>query len=108
MKTLTEQFNTIAVRKGDFFAVELSGNASTGYLWEVSVTKGQAEAVRRDALPVSRPGPNGEMPIGGGNVERTIWQAQSDGVIELKAEYRRPWEKGTPPAKSLTFTVKAG
>lgn len=108
MKNLSEQFNTIAVRKGDFFVLELPANGSTGYLWDVAVTRGLAEKVRQDALFEDNRGPNGEMAIGGGYVERSVWQAQSDGVIELTAELKRPWEQNTPPAKSHVFTVKAG
>lgn len=75
MKKLSEQFNTIAVKKGELFAVELNGNASTGYLWDVKVTAGEATVISRETLPEN--GKN--FSFGGGAVERTIFRAENDG-----------------------------
>jgi predicted secreted protein len=104
MKKLTEKFNSIAVKKGELFMVELETNgASTGYLWEFNVTAGKAAHVNKVYVdPHAVPG---EMSCGNTINEQTIMRAEESGVIEIMAEYRRPWEKSAPPLKSRSFRV---
>lgn len=104
MKRLTEQFNSIAVKKGEMFMVDLDGNASTGYLWEMQVKSGNVTQVSKEYLPLN--GGGGRMAVGSGNVERTIFIANEAGDVEIEANWRRPWEKSAPPAKTATFKVK--
>ena len=66
MKKLSEQFNSISVQKGEEFVVELQGNPSTGYLWELEVKSGQATVVGRETIPHSMD----PMIVGGGATER--------------------------------------
>ena len=99
MKRLTEQFNSIAVKKGEMFMVDLEGNASTGYLWDMEVKSGNATVVSKEYLPLNGGG-NGRMVVGGGNVERTVFVANETGTVEIEANWRRPWEKGTAPTKT--------
>lgn len=108
MKKLSEQFNTIAVKKGEFFTVDLATNgASTGYIWDLQVTAGTATTIRKDYIdPASRK--EDEFVCGNTIIERTILQAQEDGVVEITANWQQPWMKGTPPAKTLKFKVNVG
>lgn len=53
MKKLSEQFNMIAVKKGELFSVELEGNASTGYMWDIKVTAGEATLISRETIPTN-------------------------------------------------------
>lgn len=100
MKTLSDKFNSISVKKGEMFAVELNGNASTGYVWEQHVATGKAHVVKHDFIPHSaNPAP------GSGATERTIYQADEAGTIEILAQHRRPWEKNTPPIHTKVFKV---
>lgn len=101
MKKLSEQFNMIAVKKGELFAVELEGNASTGYMWDIKVTAGEATLISRETIPTNP----GKINFGGGGVERTIFRAETDGEIEIKAKWQRPWEKSNPPAKQAVFKI---
>ena len=101
MKRLSEKFNAIAVKKGELFMLDLDGNASTGYMWDVKVTAGDATLISRETIPTNP----GKMVIGGGGVERTIFRAETDGEIEIDAKWRRPWETSTPPAKHAVFKV---
>jgi predicted secreted protein len=100
MKKLTDTFNEISVRKGDYFLIELEGNPSTGYLWEFNVKAGKASIVQKDMEPFD-PRP---MVIGGGGIERTIMQALDSGTIEIEAQLLRPWDK-TSVAQRRTFKI---
>ena len=107
MKRLSEQFNSISVKKGEFFIVDLPSNgASTGYMWDLSVTAGKAKVVKKEYVEL-RPGDDEreEMVCGRTVYDRTIMQAEETGTIELQADFRRPWEKGTAPAKTATFKI---
>ncbi|MDI1226815.1 MAG: protease inhibitor I42 family protein [bacterium] len=101
MKRLSEKFNAIAVKKGELFMLDLDGNPSTGYMWDVKVTAGDATLMSRETIPTNP----GKMVIGGGNVERTIFRAETDGEIEIDAKWRRPWETSTAPAKHAVFNI---
>ena len=100
MKELAATFNEIAVRKGDYFLIELEGNPSTGYLWEFNVKAGQASFVQKDMEPFS----SNPMVIVGGGIERTVVQALDSGTIEIEAQLLRPWDK-TSVAQRRTFKI---
>ena len=105
MKKLSEQFNSIAVKKGEYFSVELvSNSASSGYSWELEVKNGQAATVRKDYVQI-HPGDARDMAPGTPSIERTVMQAKESGEIEIVANLRRPWEKGKAPAQTRTFKV---
>lgn len=103
MKTLTETFNSISVKKGEFFLVELAANHSTGYSWEMEVAAGDAKLVSTVYIPDDSKGNT----CGGGGTARWLYMAQEDGLIEINAEYKRPWEK-KPPAKAVRFQARVG
>lgn len=107
MKKLSEQFNSISVKKGEFFALDLPSNGgSTGYMWDVTVTAGKAKVVKKEYLSL-RPDETEEekMICGRTFCDRTILQAEETGEIELRADLRRPGETGTPPAERKTFKI---
>lgn len=99
IKTLTEQFNTASVQKGDTFAIHLQSSPSTGHLWDVKVVSGEAS---RHGIGAFRPGRG----IGGEGTESHVFKAEQVGTIELVAEYKRPWEEGKPAMKTQKFTVR--
>lgn len=107
MKKLSEHFNSISVKKGECFAVDLPTNgASTGYMWDLNVTAGDAKVIRKEYIDPNPPKtPDEEMVCGKTIIDRTIFRAEETGTIELQASYRRPWEKGTPPAQRKTFKI---
>jgi predicted secreted protein len=104
MKRLTEQFNSISVKKGDYFVVDLPDNgASTGYIWDLTVTAGKARVVKQEYVDPT-PSPDDEFMCGKTIYNRTVLQAEESGEIELRADWHRPWES-KPPAKSHVFKV---
>jgi predicted secreted protein len=107
MKRLSEHFNSISVKKGECFAVDLLTNgASTGYMWDLDVTAGDATVIRKEYVDPNPPKtPDEEMVCGKTIIDRTIFRAEETGTIELQASYRRPWEKGSKPAQQKTFKI---
>jgi inhibitor of cysteine peptidase len=103
MQTLTENFNTISVKNGETFAIELPSNASTGYSWDLHLQSGQASLVKQNFVSSAPPGRKGRVGAGGTSVY--VYKADAAGTIEIDAEYKRAWETGTPAAKTCQFHV---
>jgi predicted secreted protein len=104
MKKLTEQFNTIAVKKGEIFAIELDASAADGgYLWDTKVASGKAAILSQETVFEKRD----PMAFGGGGLKRIFLRADEAGQIEIVAKLRRPWEHSQPPIRQVNFKVSA-
>ena len=102
MKKLTETFNSIAVKKGDMFEVELKASSGGGYTWNVLVTSGKATLLAKDDLTDPSNPPDS---IGGGHIVRFLFKADEVGMIELKATHKRAWEAAPLATKKLKVKV---
>lgn len=96
----------VAVPAGTLFVVQLPGNATTGYQWQVTeidrslvdpVGEPEYETVEDDAGRVGAPG-----------VYTLKFKTLAPGESTLELGYVRPWEQAVPPAKTYTLTVLAG
>ena len=91
---------TLGIWIGQICRLEVESNPTTGYSWELSgdIDKGIVQEVgkykyiRKSDL------------VGGGGKQVYRLKGQKKGVANLILEYKRPWEKGIPPAK--TYKVK--
>lgn len=102
MQTLKKDFNSIAVARGELFALELPSNPSTGYAWKVSVEAGKA-ALLSQTVVTPQVSPDTGMVIGGGATSRYVFMAESAGDIELSAVYKQPFSKA--PATPVKFKI---
>ena len=92
----------VSLKVGAVMEVRLDANHTTGYSWIVApvpnpvlMRQGKAEYLDNAA----------ENRVGAGGVEVWRFKAVKAGKQGLQFEYRRPWEKGTPPVKMVTFSV---
>jgi inhibitor of cysteine peptidase len=101
-RTITEADanRDLVLAVGQKLVLKLQSNPSTGYSWSLAesetpvlVSLGKPTYQARGALP------------GSGGVETWTLRAAKIGFETLKLEYRRPWEKQVPPAKTLLFRV---
>ncbi len=102
--TLTEQDNgkTIELTKGATLIVKLSSNASTGYSWSV-----QSKSPLLKLLDSNYKEKKQLAQVAGApGVQTFQWQATGAGNATLKLEYRRPWEKDEPPAKTFSVSLQ--
>ncbi len=90
-----------SVPLGGELRVAFASNAGTGYEWVCQLANDPIVAV--DAPPEVAPVDTG---IVGGRI-RTIFviHGKSLGVAKVTFVLVRPWEKGAPPAKSVTLTL---
>jgi predicted secreted protein len=91
----------VTVRKGQTFALTLSSNPTTGYIWQLG--KPPEGGVIQFIDNQYRGDKSGLVGAGG----REIWtfKAVGTGETTIDLKYVRPWEKNTAPAKSALFKV---
>jgi len=91
----------IAVEPGRKMTVRLETRRSAGYRW--------ALASSGDALEqLGEPFYAEERIPGGDGAEYWSFLARRPGKQDLHFEYRRPWEKEKPPARTATYTINVG
>jgi inhibitor of cysteine peptidase len=102
--TVTDQDNgkTIQLSEGATLMVKLPSNASTGYSWSVKGNPSLLKLIKSDYSEQKRP-----MQVAGApGVQTFQWQATETGDAKLQLEYRRPWEKNEPAAKTFSITLQ--
>src|SRR5262245_5712210 len=85
-------------------AVQLEANATTGYAWELV-------APVPDVVTVVDPGryqarPDTEGRVGSGGVTTFVFRAVHAGTGTLELVYRRPWERGVAPARTVRVDLE--
>lgn len=94
---------TIETKAGSRFTISVKGNATTGFTWHMA--KGTNGAVIRKVndVYIAESG-GGKSGVGGTHV--FTFEAVKAGTTTIKLQYQRTWEKSTPPANTLEYTVK--
>jgi inhibitor of cysteine peptidase len=92
----------VSLKVGGVLEVRLEANHTTGYSWVAGpmmnpVLERQGKATYQENAA------GGKAGVGGVEVWR--FKAVKAGRQGLQFEYRRPWEKGAPAAKTVTFSV---
>jgi inhibitor of cysteine peptidase len=100
---VTEQTHgDVNLKVGAVLEVRLEANHTTGYSWVF--TPAVNPVLMRQGRTVYQEHGTGDT-VGAGGVEVWRFKAMKAGKQGLQFEYRRPWEKDSPPAKVVTFTV---
>ncbi|AAM05006.1 protease inhibitor I42 family protein [Methanosarcina acetivorans] len=102
-QVVTEADNgtSISLNNGENFTLQLSGNPTTGYSWELNVSEGLnilSEDYTQDAVPEESTGVPGTY--------TWIIQAVDQGTQQVNGEYIRLWENATGPEDNFTLTVE--
>jgi inhibitor of cysteine peptidase len=102
--TLTEKDGgkVAIVKIGTKIELRLPSNASTGYSWVLD----QGDAKKLPSMgKASYEQGKAEVP-GAPGIQVWHFKAAKKGVVTLKLNYLRPWEKNTPPAKTWKVTIR--
>jgi inhibitor of cysteine peptidase len=91
----------ITVTVDQEFKITLPYNPSTGYQWQLA--KPVDESLLKVASSVYKR-PESKR-IGAGGDQVWTFKAVGTGSIQVALQYLRPWEKGTPPARTTNFVV---
>lgn len=106
MKTglvVTEADNgtSISLKNGENFTLQLRENPSTGYAWEVNVTKGLSilsDEYTQDKAPGDQVGVSGN--------HTWIIEAVEQGSQQVNGTYKRSWENTTGTEENFTLAVE--
>jgi inhibitor of cysteine peptidase len=93
---------TATVNVGETLVIELGGNPSTGYTWEVKDLDIQIFQQVGDIG--FRPASSTPM-VGQGGTQILTLKALKSGTTPLTLVYHRPWETGVAPLETYTVTV---
>jgi inhibitor of cysteine peptidase len=92
----------VSLKVGTVLEVRLEANHTTGYSWVAAPMMNPA-LERQGKATYQENATGGKAGVGGVEVWR--FKAMKAGKQGLQFEYRRPWEKGAPAAKIVTFSV---
>ena len=92
----------LSLRMGAVLEVRLEANHTTGYSW-IAAPVANPVLMRQGAAKYEEHASGGKAGVGGVEVWR--FKAVRAGRQGLEFDYRRPWEKGAPAAKMVTFSV---
>lgn len=94
---------------GQVLRISVSGNPSTGYVWELA-TPLPAGVEQIDAPPLPQPPEADTTPgrVGAPALQWIYLRATKAASGEVVLYWRRPWEKDTPPVRTVryAFTVR--
>lgn len=95
---------TVSARDAKAVEVRLSGNPTTGYSWFVAKVDGPA--LRPSGEVRYEKGAAAAGRVGAGGTFVAAFDVAEPGKATVVMEYRRPWEKDKPAAKTFTVTVE--
>jgi inhibitor of cysteine peptidase len=99
--TEAESGLAVALEVGQEVVVTLAANPSTGFQWSYRATP---EGVV-DPIGESEYIPDQPVLTGSGGRERFRFTARRAGSAALQFEYRRPFEPGSPPARTAGYSL---
>jgi inhibitor of cysteine peptidase len=92
--TVADSGRAVNESLGDGFNVRLGENPTTGYTWNMTVSRG-LQLIQDEWMPSN---PSGQV-VGSGGVHSFSFKATNSGAATLHGEYRRGWI----PAGTITF-----
>jgi len=95
---------TVNLSIDDPFEIELEGNASTGYSWQIMPY--DSTVIKQVGEPEFKS--NAEGRVGSGGIITFKFQTIGDGQTELLLVYRRKWEEHKPPTKMFKMKIVVG
>lgn len=94
---------TIDLRTGDYLEIHLEANPTTGYLWRSSIPHDYIMRLLLDEYA----GKKQDKGMAGAPVRKIFrYGAVGPGETGIRLEYRRPWEKNHPPARTFDIMVR--
>jgi inhibitor of cysteine peptidase len=98
----SESVSKMELGLGDHLFVNLAGNPTTGYQWQVVSCKPEVlDWTEGPTYLASDPGL-----VGSGGTFRFGFKPVKKGRATIKLVYRRPWEEGIAPAKTVVLKVR--
>ncbi len=101
--TIDDSGTTVNLGIDDPFEIELVGNASTGYSWQVMPY--DSTVIKQVGEPEFK---SKDDRVGSAGLITFKFQTIADGQTDLILVYSRKWEENKPPAKTFNMKVVVG
>ena len=98
--TEADSGKTFETSPGATLDIQLKGNYTTGYSWNVAVCDNAVIQPAGAKYVPSQP-----QLAGSGGVQHYTFNVVGKGQTTLKITYHRPWEKDVPPAQTFALQV---
>ena len=98
--TYQQDEEEITARAGETFVIELEGNPTTGYQWELAEGDEHFRLVEKN---YAQPGSG----IGSATRERFVIEATKTGSTTLTFKHKRPWETEVLDTKTFRLQNKS-
>ena len=97
---------SVNVEVGRGVRIRLAGNPTTGYSWFLMPMEGAA--VKAEGKLEYKPNAHRPGMVGVGGTFELVLRAVQAGESIVRLEYKRPWEKDTPPIRKFGVTLAVG
>ena len=94
---------SVNVDVGRRVRIRLAGNPTTGYSWFLMPIEGAA--VKAEGEVEYKPNAHRPGMVGVGGTFELLLRAVKAGESIIRLEYKRPWEKDTPPVRKFGVTL---
>ena len=94
---------SVKVDVGRRVRIRLAGNPTTGYSWFLMPIEGSA--VKAEGKLEYKPNAHQPGMVGVGGTFELLLRAVGAGESKVRLEYKRPWEKDTPPVRKFAVTL---
>ncbi|RLD78865.1 MAG: hypothetical protein DRJ10_09680 [Bacteroidetes bacterium] len=102
--TIDDNGKTVNLTIDDPFEIDLAGNASTGYSWQILPY--DSTVIKQVGKPEFKSNDSGA--VGSGGIITFKFQTVADGQTNLRMVYGRKWEQNVPAAKSFEMKIVVG
>lgn len=97
------QAGTVRKKTGETFTIALESNHTTGFSWALDGKEESSVVHKLSDDYINDPHLPGM--VGYGGTEHWKFRAEKQGTTVLHFVYRRPWEKGSKPARERSIKV---
>ncbi len=98
--TIADSGKTFTTSKGDTINVDLKGNYTTGYTWNIVSCDDKVIKMTKNAYA-----PDSLQLAGSGGMQHYQFSVVGTGKTKLKITYNRVWEKDMAPEKTFILTI---
>ena len=99
-RVYTKKDSKIIVSAGEPFTIQLEGNPTTGYEWELQVDNDKLQVIDQQ---FQAPGTTN---VGGGGQEQFTLKPVKKGAATVRALYKRAWEREPIEEKKFIVEIK--
>jgi inhibitor of cysteine peptidase len=98
--------STQQLKLGEVMSITLESNPSTGYSWFATVSNPDVLSQMGEPEYIEPTQSSSTMIVGAAGTETFMFQGTASGSAIITLDYKRGWETGVAPEKTITITVE--